>query len=314
MQAGRTQRFDVGHDLPDSKVNSDMALSAPLISVYIPTRNRSADLLAAVSSVLTQTYRPLEVVVVDDCSEDDTEELMRTLTMQHTSLKYIRSDQPRGAPAARNVAIEASSGQYVTGLDDDDLLEPFHLATLMDYWHLLESAGEHPAFIYTQTAFKRANTKVMSKRLGSIAADDLFDSNHVGNQIFSTRDNFIRAGLFDTSMMAWQDLEFFYRMLKNQGDAKLLDIHSYVFDDTPRPDRISKQRKEIIRNACAAMYSKHGNGERRKWQRLLLQVHSSYYGFSIGISDLFFFASLGIWPLGYVKLLHLTVRRLLGIG
>jgi tetratricopeptide (TPR) repeat protein len=92
----------------------------PLVSVIIPTHNRSKLLRVAVESVLAQTYPNIEAIVVDDGSTDDTVVVMAQYAGRVTYLKQTNQD----VAAARNAGIRAASGEYLTFLDDDDLILP----------------------------------------------------------------------------------------------------------------------------------------------------------------------------------------------
>ena len=89
-----------------------------LLSIIIPTYNRPQFLPRAVNSALQQTVEEVEVIVVDDGSEEPV-----TLP-KHSQLKVIRLSQNSGNAVARNVGLKAAKGQYVTYLDDDDQLLP----------------------------------------------------------------------------------------------------------------------------------------------------------------------------------------------
>lgn len=94
----------------------------PLISVVIPTYNDSACLRGAIDSALAQEYRPLEVVVVDDGSDDGgaTAEILRQYEGQ---LRAITT-QNHGVAAARNTGVAAAKGEYIAFLDADDVFCP----------------------------------------------------------------------------------------------------------------------------------------------------------------------------------------------
>ena len=95
---------------------------APLVSVVIPTRNRSQLLQRAIESVLRQTYDYLEILVIDDASDDDTERVIAAFG--DTRIRYMRHTGGGGAAAARNVGIRAATGSVIGFLDDDDEWEP----------------------------------------------------------------------------------------------------------------------------------------------------------------------------------------------
>lgn len=103
-----------------------------MLSVIIPTYNRASTLGRALESVLRQTHTDFEIIVVDDGSEDNTEEIVKKLNSDH--IVFLRTDHS-GVCTARNKGIQAAKGKYITFLDSDDevdktWLESFHGAFL----------------------------------------------------------------------------------------------------------------------------------------------------------------------------------------
>lgn len=96
----------------------------PLVSVVIPAHNAEGTVAEAVSSVLAQTYRPIEVVVVDDGSTDGTWEVLAGFG---SLIRAVRQPN-RGIAAARNVSIRASSADLIALMDADDVCEPDRIA------------------------------------------------------------------------------------------------------------------------------------------------------------------------------------------
>jgi len=103
----------------------------PLVSVIIPTFNRASMVVEAVDSVLAQSYQPLEIIVVDDGSTDDTE---ARLAGYGERIKVIRCSLNRGVSAARNCGIRRSCASYVALLDSDDLWLPGKVERQMDFF------------------------------------------------------------------------------------------------------------------------------------------------------------------------------------
>lgn len=93
-------------------------LHRKLVSVVIPTHNRSALLRRAIESVRRQTYSECEIIVVDDASPDDTQEVVADIP--DVRIRYVRHTCNKGGSAARNTGIECARGQYIAFLDDDD--------------------------------------------------------------------------------------------------------------------------------------------------------------------------------------------------
>jgi glycosyltransferase involved in cell wall biosynthesis len=92
------------------------------VSVVIPAYNCGRTIAEAIASVRAQTVAPIEIIVVDDCSQDDT--LAKLDAMAAADLHVIRSPSNRGGSAARNRGIEAACADYVAFLDADDLWTP----------------------------------------------------------------------------------------------------------------------------------------------------------------------------------------------
>lgn len=98
---------------------------APLISVIIPTYNRVNNVGNAINSALAQTYPNIEIIVVDDGSTDNTEDLIKNFPQ----VQYVK--KPNGGQAsARNMGLKHSKGQYIASLDSDDIWHPNFLSTL----------------------------------------------------------------------------------------------------------------------------------------------------------------------------------------
>ena len=92
--------------------------NSSLVSVIIPTYNGSNTILRAINSVLNQTYSNLELIIVDDCSKDNTFEVVKNV--KDKRVKVLRHKKNRGGSAARNTGIKEAKGEYIAFLDDDD--------------------------------------------------------------------------------------------------------------------------------------------------------------------------------------------------
>lgn len=95
-----------------------MKSQEPLVSVIVPTYNRAAIVPRALQSIINQTYQNLEVIVVDDASSDNTQEVITGF--HDPRIRYLRHDRNRGGSVARNTGIHAAHGEYLAFLDSDD--------------------------------------------------------------------------------------------------------------------------------------------------------------------------------------------------
>jgi glycosyltransferase involved in cell wall biosynthesis len=103
----------------------------PNVSVVIPTYNREDVISRAIDSVLKQTYTNFEIIIVDDGSTDNTEEVINELQKQHEEIKYFSQDNA-GAAVARNHGIRKADGNYIAFLDSDDQWLPEKLETQLE--------------------------------------------------------------------------------------------------------------------------------------------------------------------------------------
>jgi len=104
--------------------------SFPLVSAVIPTFNRGWIMAEAVQSVLDQTYEPLEIIVVDDGSTDNTRDVLEPFMDRITLLKQ----ENKGVSAARNLGIKNARGEFIAFLDSDDLWLPDKTACQIDFF------------------------------------------------------------------------------------------------------------------------------------------------------------------------------------
>lgn len=281
-----------------------------LITVYMPTKNRLNLLQAAVDSVRRQTHEEWELIVVDDGSTDATADYLAESAGRDSRIRFIRHEESRGGPTARNAAITAAGGEFVTGLDDDDTFEPDRLAGFLSYWQQLVQQGESPSCLYSQlTETHHGKPVATSSRPDHARFEDMFRGNVVGNQAFAPKQHYLDAGLFRADLPAWQDLEFFMRLLKHCGPGRLLDRASYNFDNTPRSDRVSMKSEEKMRKAFEIVSAAHSDGKGRRTQQLYLQLFARLYGIRPGLDDYRRFLALGLWPAGLMQLAKASVRR-----
>ncbi|WP_061808970.1 glycosyltransferase family 2 protein [Rossellomorea vietnamensis] len=95
-----------------------------LVSVITPVYNSGKYITKTLDSVLNQTYEQIEIILVDDCSTDNSQELIRDYLSKHENIRYHRLEENSGAAVARNKAIDLAKGRFVAFLDSDDLWYP----------------------------------------------------------------------------------------------------------------------------------------------------------------------------------------------
>jgi hypothetical protein len=110
------------HSRPDHE--RELAAAADLVSTIIPVYNRPDLLPQAVASVLAQSHRPIEIIIVDDGSTDDTPAVCQALQQQHPTLIRLHQQRNAGPGRARQSGLAMAQGAFIQFLDSDDLLLP----------------------------------------------------------------------------------------------------------------------------------------------------------------------------------------------
>lgn len=118
------------------------------VTVIIPNYNKSAYLEQCIKSVAAQTYRPIEILVVDDASKDSSIELLTQLQKEYSFLKVVPLKQNGGVSHARNVGIDTADGDIITFLDSDDYY--MNHKKIENEVNALER-NDRPAFSYSKT-------------------------------------------------------------------------------------------------------------------------------------------------------------------
>ncbi|PJA89910.1 MAG: hypothetical protein CO137_01645 [Candidatus Magasanikbacteria bacterium CG_4_9_14_3_um_filter_32_9] len=194
-----------------------------LISVIIPTYNPEKHLLGALQSIMAQTYKNIEVIVVDDGSKKPVEDMLKDMLF-FEKITLIRQEN-QGAPVARNKGFSKSTGKFVIFWDDDivgelDMLEKMHNA-------LVENESASFAYSNFYFGFKKMPAQEFN-------VEELKKNNYIITTSLIRREDF--PG-FDEFLKRFQDWDLWLNMAE-QG-KKGVWIDEYLFKATPKKAGIS---------------------------------------------------------------------------
>ena len=220
----------------------------PLVSVIVPTYNRPDQFIAAAESILAQTYRNLEIVVVND-GGIDIEPTVSSLNRRH-SITYVKHAENRGLAAARNTGIKVARGKYIAYLDDDDLFYPRHVETLV---RALES-GEHKVAYtdaYRAHQDKKNGRYVVTKRDVPYSFDFDYDrilkTNFIPVLCFMHERSCVEeTGLFDESLKRLEDWDMWIRMSRRFKFAHIPELTCEFSWRTDGSTMSSGQAQEFV--------------------------------------------------------------------
>ena len=180
-----------------------------LVSVIIPVHNRPALVKRALSSVVNQSFKNLELIVVDDGSTDSTP---LEVEKSYPDVKLIKTLH-RGVSAARNAGIKTSSGEYVAFLDSDDAWEKDKLKHQVDYLRI----NKNIRWVHTDERWIRNGAEISKplryKKCGGDVFFNLLELTMIGaSTVMARADFFKEAGLFDEEMVVCEDNDLWLRM------------------------------------------------------------------------------------------------------
>jgi glycosyltransferase involved in cell wall biosynthesis len=221
-------------------------MNSPFFTVIIPTYNRMELLRESIQSVLDQTFKDFELLIIDDLSIDNTWEVVASF--QDERIKYILNDRSRGGAGARNAGIFMAKGEWVAFLDDDDVYLPQKLKL---QYEKIKQVNDSVGLVYVGSAIYDFNEKeeisqYLPQKEGWIQ-NDLLYSNHITS--FSTvaikRDLLWKLGGLDERFEAMQDMELYVRIAGLSMIAYVKDKLVYIRKSNP--DRISlNTRKKLM--------------------------------------------------------------------
>jgi glycosyltransferase involved in cell wall biosynthesis len=244
------------------------AAPQPLISVLMATYNRAQYIRAALESILQQPYAPLEIIVVDDGSTDDTAAVVQAVGPgAGVTVRYVW--QPNhGLPAAHNHGLRLARGEVIAFLDSDDLWPPARLPTQFACFRPQSLAHDAPAIVLGRVRqFAEPGATVDPQTLAAFNDHPIHYA--LGSSLFQ-HSVFAEIGSFDESLRYTADWDWFMRAREAQipmaADARvtlLARIHSgNMTQDRAASNHFTLQmiRKHMLRQQPGRTPTPHGEG------------------------------------------------------
>ena len=257
-----------------------------MISVIIPTYNRAAFLARTIDSVLAQSYKDREIIVIDDGSTDDTQALLASYADSIRTMSIANS----GVSHARNVGIKAAKGAWITLLDSDDVWHPTKLERQMAYH------DSHPSvFIsHTNERWMRHDKEVKQKALHQKPKGWCFEANLsfckiAPSTVMIAKEVFEKVGYFDEELVVCEDYDLWLRILREYEIGLVEEIlttkyaghedqlsFSYPAMDTYRIKALLKhQELELVRKEITKKCEIISKGARKRGNIELAEYYES---------------------------------------
>lgn len=195
---------------------------SPLVSVIIGTRNRSKLIERAVNSVLQQSHKNIEVIIVDDDSEDDTWQTLQRL--KRNNVHIIKNQENLGISKVSNIAFKKSKGEYIALLGDDD--EWFDKDKVKSQLYEFE---KNKYLGVCATWYRRVTEEAVKDTIKNcvpkdLSAQVLMNNIFCGSTAIITREAWIKAGGFDENLKRGTDSDLFRRIVLSGYEGVVCQI------------------------------------------------------------------------------------------
>ena len=185
----------------------------PYFSVIIPVYNRAHSIRKAIDSILNQTFENFEIIVIDDASMDNTNEVVASI--EDNRIQYYKNETNQERCVTRNIGIEKSKGKYICFLDSDDYHLPEHL---QEIYNEIQVKGEPKGFFFTN-AWNETSDGVRSERMCPdfelVNPYVYFLRYTVNPQRWAVHRDVILNNLFDEKIVICEDMDTSLRILKS---------------------------------------------------------------------------------------------------
>lgn len=258
-----------------------------LVSVIIPTHSGYDTIVKTIESVLSQTYTNLEIIICDDNGENTqnqllTQKAIEPLMTKDRRIKYIVSKENKNGSSARNIAMKASSGEYISFLDDDDEYMPECVQKEIEAFEKLNDEYGIVFVSFLQTSDNRKDVIFTSDFKGDILQDFLLGKIESPSSIISIRRDVIKeVGFWDESFFRHQDWEYIIRILdqyKAYGITDVLVKRKIVLrHNAKKPDLYEKNRLHFINKMKVYIEKQPKEIAKRIYDRHYYEIGKEYF-------------------------------------
>ena len=213
-----------------------------MISVILPTYNRADWLPQSIRSIMEQDYRNWELIIVDDCSSDNTGDVVREFMEQDGRIKYIRNEVNKKLPASLNEGMKYASGEYITWTSDDSLYKSNAFSVMLSN---IEKSSTNTGLVFAE--FDKIDRD--GKKIGCYKIPDdirqLYWENIIGCAFLYKKKVVNQIGWYDEEKFLIEDYDYWLRI----ADCfDVVPIRKSIYETRVHERSLSTTRaKEVLR-------------------------------------------------------------------
>ncbi|MFD2044484.1 glycosyltransferase family 2 protein [Ornithinibacillus salinisoli] len=253
--SGKT--VSVSYDDLSTEVLEPVENAEPKVSIILPAYNAETGIRTAINSLLAQTWQNFELLVVDDCSPDNTVKVVQEYAEKDSRVKLLNTPINSGPYVARNIALKEATGEFVTINDSDDWSHPqkieIQVKHLLENEHIIANTSEHARLTEEIKLYRRGTPgKYIFPNMSSI--------------MFRRKPVMEKLGFWDSVRFA-ADGEFKRRLLMEFGVQRYVDLQT-------GPLSLPRQSVSSLTGSSAFGYNGFFKGVRREYVESLEYYHN----------------------------------------
>ena len=221
------------------------------VSVIIPTYNRATTLKRAIDSVIKQDYKNIEIIVVDDCSTDNTCKIIEDIKDER--LRYIKLEKNGGACRARNVGIENATGEYIAFQDSDDVWKEEKLSVQLETLRRKQADVVVCNYLQINTRTGKRKQRITHICDGYLHYDTLLWENIASTQCLLMKSDCLKEIRFDETLKKVQDWDLMLNLMR----AYRVYFQNEMLVDVYLQENSITRHKEYDLDAFMTIYNKH---------------------------------------------------------
>lgn len=245
-------------------------MNNPLISIIMPMYNSEAYLKEAISSCLNQTYRNIELLIIDDGSQDKSIDIVKELMLSDSRIKLFTTPSNQGPAVARNIGLDNAHGDYITFLDSDDFIVQDKLEKQFNYMSDNNLSMTHGNYLFCDLNGKKIKNVITSNKIDYKL---LLKSNQFKIMTVLIKREIIKDLRFP--IIKHEDYAFFLDCLKRVGCSYL---YNNEFSSNVRVGKISVSSNKL-KSALWTFKIYYNKEKLGLLSSLYYFLYYAYYGF-----------------------------------
>ena len=222
----------------------------PKVTIVLPTYNGSKYLRESVESVIDQTYKDWELVIVDDCSSDDTLKIANDYSERDGRIVVIHNRINKKLPASLNIGFEKARGEYFSWTSDDNIYEKDAIEKMVGYL----DANQNIPMVRADMLMIDENAEVISES-GEYGDLKMLVANCVGACFLYRKSVAQSVGQYDETLFCVEDYDYWVRIMEQYGTIG--NIREFLYQYRWHPGSLSSTKRDYVQSQLNEMRKRH---------------------------------------------------------